>query len=73
MKYFCTDYGLVYYADIKGLLSTMGLQQYKLEDWRLYIDSSMVTVKAVLLHKGNWLASIPMALSVTLKESYVAY
>ena len=72
LKYFSTEDHLVYCADIKGLLNIMGLQSYKPEDWRLFIDSSQVRLKVVLLHNGNSLGSIPIAHSVTLKESYIA-
>ena len=40
-------------------------------DWRLFIDSSSSSLKAVLLHNGNKLPSIPLAHSAHLKEDYV--
>jgi len=40
------------------------------DDWRLFIDSSMRSLKAVLLHNTNKYAPIPIAHSVTLKEDY---
>ena len=36
----------------------------------LFIDSSAVSLKAVLLHNGNRLPSIPVAHSTHLKENY---
>ena len=36
----------------------------------LFIDSSKRSLKAVLLHNGNLFASIPLAHSIQLKESY---
>ena len=39
-------------------------------DWRLFIDSSKLSLKAVLLHNGNTLPSIPVGHSVRNKESY---
>jgi len=39
-------------------------------DWRLFIDSSQLSLKAVLLHNGNTLPSIPVGHSVHNKESY---
>jgi len=39
-------------------------------DWRLFIDSSKLSLKAVLLHSGNALPSIPVGHSVHNKESY---
>jgi len=39
-------------------------------DWRLFIDSPKLSLKAVLLHNGNTLPSIPGGHSVHNKESY---
>ena len=44
--------------------------QYNSVDWRFFIDSSVKSLKGVLLHKGNLLPSVPVAYSVHLKESY---
>jgi hypothetical protein len=38
-------------------------------EWRLFIDSSKVTLKAVLLHNGNKYPSVPLAHVVNMKES----
>lgn len=43
---------------------------YVKEEWRLFIDSSKRSLKGVLLHNGNALASVPVAHSVHLKETY---
>jgi hypothetical protein len=39
-------------------------------EWRLFIDSSSRSLKAVLLHNGNKYPSLPVAHSVHLKEDY---
>jgi len=39
-------------------------------DWRLFIDSSKLSLKAVLLHNGNNLPSILVGHSVHNKDSY---
>jgi len=39
-------------------------------DWWLFIESSKLSLKAVLLHTGNTLPSIPVGHSVHNKESY---
>jgi hypothetical protein len=44
--------------------------EYKVNKWRLFIDSSKRSLKAVLLHNGNNYASLPIGHSVHLKESY---
>lgn len=43
---------------------------YTAEQWRLFIDSSKRSLKAVLLHNTNVYAPIPIAHSVVLKEEY---
>lgn len=58
-----------YCNNIKGLANEMGLE-YIAEDWRLFIDSSVTSLKAVLLHKTNLKPSIPLAFSTDLKECY---
>jgi len=38
-------------------------------EWRLFLDSPKVSLKAVLLHNGNVLPSIPVAHAFGIKES----
>jgi len=40
------------------------------EQWRLFIDASKTSLKAVLLHNGNKLPSIPVAYAPSTKETY---
>jgi hypothetical protein len=44
--------------------------EHKIEEWRLFIDSSKRSLKAVLLHNGNIYSSIPVGCSTQLKETY---
>jgi hypothetical protein len=44
--------------------------EHKVNEWRLFIDSSKRNLKAVLLHNGNNYASLPIDHSVHLQESY---
>ncbi|KYN28033.1 hypothetical protein ALC57_02551 [Trachymyrmex cornetzi] len=69
-KYFSTDTNLVYCHDVMGLMDELKKDVYKAEEWRLFINSSMRSLKAVLLHNTNKYASIPIAHSVTMKEEY---
>ena len=39
-------------------------------EWRLFIDSSKTSLKAVLLHNGNVLPSIPVGHAIHMKETY---
>ena len=45
--------------------------QYEATEWRLFLDSFVKSMKAVLLHFGNKDASVPIAHSVKLKECYL--
>jgi hypothetical protein len=50
------------------------LEYLKLEhtpkQWRLFIDSPKISLKAVLLHDGNKCPSIPLAHAVHVLEAY---
>ena len=60
--------GLVASTAIVGLMQTLSINHNPL-DWRLFIDSSQLSLKAVLLHNGNTLPSISVGHSVNNKES----
>lgn len=68
-SYFKMDGSLVYCTDVSGIVQKLGID-YNAEEWRLFIDSSKRSLKGVLLNNGNKYASIPVAHSVHLKETY---
>ncbi|KAK5650493.1 hypothetical protein RI129_001522 [Pyrocoelia pectoralis] len=72
LSYFSQEKDLVYCSDIAQLLHKLGVPLYEPTDWRLFIDSSKRSLKCVLLHNGNLYASVPLAHSTTLKETYEA-
>ena len=43
---------------------------YVTKEWRLLIDSSKASIRAVLSHNGNEKPSIPLAHAVGIKEAY---
>jgi hypothetical protein len=43
--------------------------RYNPEEWRLFIDSSTHSLKAVLLHKDKALSSVPVACAVHKQET----
>jgi len=45
-------------------------REYNPYHWRLFIDSSKVSLKVVLLHNGNRFPSVPLANAANMKESY---
>ena len=71
-QYFFADeeHSLVYCHDVIGLMNKLKPGCYKSDEWRLFIDSSKRSLKAVLLHNTNVYASIPVAHSVVIKEEY---
>lgn len=68
-KFFRDEDLLCFCDDIDGLFTEIG-QEHDPSEWRLFIDSSKRSLKAVLLHNGNERPSIPVAHSVHLPESY---
>ena len=63
------DGDLVYCNDIDGLMATLGIT-HDPDEWRLFIDLSKTSLKAVLLHNGNVLPSIPVGHVVHMKETH---
>jgi len=61
--------GLAASTGIDGLMQTLNTNHIPL-DWRLFIDSSKLSLKAVLFHNGNTLPSIPVGHSGHNEESY---
>ena len=66
---FRVDGPLSYCCDITSLFEKLG-EDHIASEWRLFLDSSKRSLKAVLLHNGNVKPSVPIAHSVQLKESY---
>ena len=54
--------------DVYGLIKALNMN-HRVDEWRLFIDSPKVSLKAVLLHNGNLLPSIPVAHAFGIKES----
>ena len=68
-KHFASEGELCYCKDVDGLFNEYNIKNNP-EEWRLFIDSSKRSLKAVLLHNGNKYPSLPMAYSIHLKETY---
>ena len=67
--YFSKEDDLVFCSDVEGLLNALGIK-HDPQEWRLFIDSAKLSLKAVLLHNGNQLSSIPVGHAVHMKETY---
>ena len=68
-RFFSLQDELCYCHDVRGLSQTIGIP-CNTNDWRLFIDSSSRSLRAVLLHNTNQYLSIPLAHSVVMKEKY---
>ena len=59
---------------IQKFFKTVGYFTYCIwdspEQWRLFIDASKTSLKAVLLYNGNKLPSIPVAYAPSTKKTY---
>lgn len=69
VQFFAMSDNMCYCTDIQGLMSSLGVE-HSTEAWRLFIDSSKASLKAVLLHNGNMYASVPVGYYSHLKETY---
>lgn len=58
-----------YCINIEGLMEELNII-YCNHEWRLFIDGSVTSIKAVLLHNGNLLPSIPVAYAPNTPENY---
>ena len=50
----------VFCIDVPSLLLNLGVNEYKQEEWRLFIDISRRSFKCVLLHNSNMYEPIPI-------------
>jgi len=69
VHFFKMERSFVSCTDIDGLKQTLNINHNPL-DWRLLIDSSKLSLKAVLLHNGNTVPPIPVGHSMHNKVSY---
>ena len=70
-NFFSWQDGLCFCNNVAGLFEAIGIT-YNPSEWRLFIDSSSESLKAVLLHNGNNYPSLPMAHSADHKENYTS-
>ena len=69
VNFYQMERGLVACTDTDSLMQAVGIKHNPV-DWRLFTDSSKLSLKAVLLHNGNNPPSIPVGHSVHNKELY---
>jgi len=68
-KFFSQVDNLCFCVDIDRLFSALGYD-YDPQEWHLFIDSSMLSLKAILLHSSNVYPSIPVGCAAHMKETY---
>lgn len=68
---FHEDFGkqFCYCNDIDALFEEIG-HPHVAQEWRLFIDSSVTSLKVVLLHIGNKYPSVPIAHATCMAETY---
>ena len=66
---FSQEDGVVFCNDVCSIMEVLG-HGYNPDQWRLFIDSSKVSLKMVLLHSKNRFPSVPLAHAASMKESY---
>ncbi|GBL75008.1 hypothetical protein AVEN_219879-1, partial [Araneus ventricosus] len=69
IQFFSKEENLVSCNDVQGLKKCFDIECDPSE-WRLFIDSSETSLKAVLLHNGELFASLPLGHSVHLEKNY---
>ena len=67
--FFSKEDGVVFCNDVCSVVEVLG-HEYNTDKWRLFIHSSKVSLKVVLLHNGNIFPSVPLAHAANMKESY---
>jgi len=60
---------LVHWNNIQELMEELQLE-HTCGQWRLFIDSSKVSLEAMLLHNGNKFPPVPLTHTVHMKETY---
>ncbi|GBM35765.1 hypothetical protein AVEN_108963-1 [Araneus ventricosus] len=66
---FRQDGDVIFCNDVDSLFKALELQ-HNPQEWCLFIDSSKIRLKAVLLHNGNKHLPIPVGYAVRMKETY---
>ena len=67
--FFSQEDGVVFCNDVCSVMEVLG-HEFNSDQWRLFIDSSKVSLKVVLLHNVNKFPSVPLAHAANMKEIY---
>jgi hypothetical protein len=69
-QYFYSEKNYLVYCNNNGGVTDVLDREHKTSQCRLFIDCSKTSLKAVLLHSGNKLPSVPLAYVTNMKETY---
>ena len=67
--FFSQEDGVWFCNDVCSTVEVL-VREYNPDQWSLYIESSKVSLKVVLLYNGNRFPSAPLADAANMKESY---
>lgn len=67
---FIEDNKLIFCSEIRHILKETGVWEYNQSEWSLFIDSSKIRLKCVLLNNGNYYDSILIGRSTKMKKEY---
>jgi len=67
--FFSQKDGVLFCKDVCSVMEVLG-HEFNPDQWRLFIDSSKVSLKVVLHRNGNKFPSVLLAQAVNMKESY---
>ncbi len=67
--FFSQEDGVVFCNDVCSVTEVLG-HEFIPDQWRLFTDSSKVSLKVVLLHNRNKVPSVPLVHAANTKESY---
>jgi len=67
--FFSQEEVLLFCNDVCSVMEVLG-HEYNPDQWRLFTDSSKVSLKLVLLHNGNRIPTVPLAHAANNEEIY---
>jgi hypothetical protein len=65
--FFSQEVDVLFCNDICSIMEVLG-HEYNPDRWHLFIDSSKVSLRVVLLHNGNRFPSVPWAHAASMKQ-----
>jgi len=67
--FFSQEDGVVFCNGVCSVMEVL-CHEFNPDQWHLFLDSSKVSLKVVLLHNRNTFPSVPLAHAADMKESY---